>query len=66
MRVFDELVANSDRNRTNMLIDLEWTLWLGDHLTSTERSALMARPDALVAHFESLGPGALFDRYRGK
>lgn len=104
MRVFDELVANSDRNRGNMLIDRAWTLWLidhsrafrlgrtlrtpailrrcdrllfvrmkaltraaidlelGDYLTSMERDALMSRRDALVAHFESLGPVALYDR----
>lgn len=103
MRVFDELVANSDRNRGNMLIDRGWTLWLidhsrafrlartlrtpavlrrcdrtllarvkaltreavdtdlGDYLTSLERDALMARRDALVAHFEALGPTALYD-----
>lgn len=104
MRVFDELVANNDRNRTNMLIDRDWTLWLidhsrafrlgrtlrlpavlrrcdrtllaqmraltrdvvdrelGDHLTPMERDALMARRDALVAHFEALGAVALYDR----
>lgn len=103
MRVFDELVANHDRNRTNMLIDCDWTLWLidhsrafrlarqlrapavlrrcertllaqmrtltratvdrelGDYLTPMERDALMARRDALVAHFEALGAGALYD-----
>ena len=31
MRVFDELIANVDRNQGNMLIDGDWKLWLIDH-----------------------------------
>ena len=31
MRVFDELIANTDRNLGNMLIDRQWKLWLIDH-----------------------------------
>ena len=31
MRVFDELIANTDRNQGNMLIDRDWKLWLIDH-----------------------------------
>jgi hypothetical protein len=31
MRVFDELIANTDRNQGNMLIDQDWKLWLIDH-----------------------------------
>ena len=31
MRVFDELIANTDRNQGNMLIDKQWKLWLIDH-----------------------------------
>jgi hypothetical protein len=31
LRVFDELIANTDRNQGNMLIDRQWKLWLIDH-----------------------------------
>ncbi len=31
LRVFDELIANTDRNQGNMLIDRSWKLWLIDH-----------------------------------
>jgi len=31
MRVFDELIANTDRNQGNILIDRGWKLWLIDH-----------------------------------
>ena len=31
LRVFDELIANTDRNQGNMLIDSRWKLWLIDH-----------------------------------
>ena len=48
MRVFDELIANTDRNLGNMLIDREWKLWLIDHsrafrLQETLRSPLHVR-----------------------
>lgn len=31
MRAFDALIANSDRNTGNSLIDADWNLWLIDH-----------------------------------
>jgi hypothetical protein len=31
MRVFDELIANTDRNQGNMLFDTRWKLWMIDH-----------------------------------
>jgi hypothetical protein len=31
MRTFDALIANSDRNTGNSLIDADWNLWLIDH-----------------------------------
>ena len=48
MRVFDELIANTDRNLGNMLIDRDWKLWLIDHsrafrLQETLRSPLHLR-----------------------
>jgi hypothetical protein len=34
MQVFDQLIYNTDRNQTNMLIDDRWRLWLIDHSRS--------------------------------
>jgi hypothetical protein len=31
LRVFDELIANTDRNQGNLLIDKHWKLWMIDH-----------------------------------
>jgi hypothetical protein len=31
VRVFDQLIYNTDRNMTNMLIDKDWRLWMIDH-----------------------------------
>jgi hypothetical protein len=31
MKIFDELIANSDRNQGNILIDPDWKVWLIDH-----------------------------------
>lgn len=31
LRVFDELIANTDRNQGNLLIDKQWKLWMIDH-----------------------------------
>jgi hypothetical protein len=30
-RLFDQLIANADRNLTNLLIDRQWTIWMIDH-----------------------------------
>jgi hypothetical protein len=30
-RLFDQLIANADRNLTNLLIDRHWTVWIIDH-----------------------------------
>lgn len=30
-RLFDQLIANADRNLTNLLIDRHWTIWIIDH-----------------------------------
>jgi hypothetical protein len=58
LRRCDRLLFARMKALTREAVDLE----LGDYLTSTERDALMSRRDALVAHFESLGPVALYDR----
>jgi hypothetical protein len=31
VRVFDELIANTDRNQGNLLIDTRWKVWMIDH-----------------------------------
>jgi len=31
IRVFDELIANTDRNQGNLLIDKHWKVWMIDH-----------------------------------
>jgi hypothetical protein len=31
MRVFDQLIANTDRNLTNLVIDNNWKIWMIDH-----------------------------------
>jgi hypothetical protein len=103
MRVFDQLIANVDRNQGNLLIAAGWRLWmidhsrsfrsnqaipdidrltgcdrqllerlraldydttrrvLGEHVTKAEVDALFKRRDLLVAHFDALGPKALYD-----
>lgn len=104
VRLFDQLIANVDRNLGNLLIDKTWTVWMIDHsrafrlgdkvksaanltridrqvlqrlkaldqptlkaatnnyLTGPEIRSLLARRDEIVAHFDKLGPDAVFDR----
>jgi hypothetical protein len=31
MKIFDELIYNTDRNQTNILYDKDWKLWMIDH-----------------------------------
>ncbi|HXE90832.1 MAG TPA: metallophosphoesterase [Terriglobales bacterium] len=48
MRVFDNLVYNTDRNQGNMLIDKHWRLWLIDHTRAFRRQENLRTPDLLV------------------
>jgi hypothetical protein len=54
MRLFDELIANTDRNLGNMVYAKDWRLWLIDHTrafrktTSLKHSSYVARCDAEV------------------
>jgi len=34
VRVFDQLIFNTDRNLTNLLIDKNWHIWMIDHSRS--------------------------------
>ena len=45
MRVFDELIANTDRNQGNMLIDRDWKLWLIDHSRAFRLHETLRSPD---------------------
>ena len=48
MRVFDALIANSDRNKGNLLIDKDWTTWYIDHTRAFRRSDTILDPKVLV------------------
>jgi hypothetical protein len=60
MRVFDELIANTDRNAGNMLIDADWKLWLIDHSRAFRTAGELTRP-ASVRRCER----TLLERMRG-
>ena len=42
--VFDNLIANTDRNQGNILIDDSWTIWFIDHTRGFDRSARLPYP----------------------
>ncbi len=48
MRVFDNLIYNTDRNTGNMLIDSEWRLWLIDHTRAFRRQVDLRTPDMVI------------------
>jgi hypothetical protein len=47
LRVFDELIANTDRNQGNMLIDRAWKLWLIDHSRAFRVSRDLQKPRSI-------------------
>jgi hypothetical protein len=47
MRVFDELIANTDRNQGNMLIDRQWKMWLIDHTRAFRTSRVLRAPQII-------------------
>jgi hypothetical protein len=49
MRVFDSLIANSDRNQGNLLVDHSWTVWFIDHTRAFKRSSALLYRDKLAA-----------------
>lgn len=66
MRVFDQLIANSDRNLGNLLITSDWQLWMIDHTRAFRRSrtlradkALTGCDRALLARLEGLDRATL-------
>lgn len=44
VRVFDELIANTDRNQGNMLFDRQWKLWMIDHTRAFRTTSALAAP----------------------
>jgi hypothetical protein len=47
MRVFRELVDDSDRNQTNMLISETWHLWMVDFSRAFRKSPTLRKPEQL-------------------
>jgi hypothetical protein len=48
MRVFDELIANTDRNMGNLLITADWRLWMVDHTRAFRRYRYLRNPKLLA------------------
>lgn len=47
MRVFDELIANDDRNQGNILIDQDWRVWLIDHSRAFRHRSQLREPEKI-------------------
>lgn len=47
VRVFDQLIANADRNQGNLLITPEWTVWMIDHTRAFRAMRTLPKPDTL-------------------
>lgn len=54
MRVFDNLIANTDRNPGNMIIDPDWRVWFIDHTRSFAGFRELREPDRIVRCERSL------------
>ncbi len=48
MRVFDNLIYNTDRNQGNILYDGDWKLWLIDHTRAFRREKELRNPKLVV------------------
>ncbi len=48
LRVFDELIANSDRNLGNLVISKDWKLWMIDHTRAFRTQRQVRQPEQLV------------------
>ncbi len=47
MWLFDELIANIDRNQGNILIDEGWNVWMSDHTRAFRRGNKLLRPERI-------------------
>ena len=48
LRVFDNLIANTDRNPGNIIIDSDWRVWFIDHTRSFAGYRELREPDKIV------------------
>ena len=48
VRVFDQLIFNTDRNLQNVLIDKEWHIWMIDHTRAFRMLTTLKAPKDLV------------------
>jgi hypothetical protein len=48
MRVFDELIQNTDRNQGNILWTSDWKMWLIDHTRAFRSGEGLLKPDQLT------------------
>ncbi|HET8548289.1 MAG TPA: hypothetical protein VFL57_09810 [Bryobacteraceae bacterium] len=48
VRVFDQLIYNTDRNQGNLLITHDWKLWIIDHTRAFRTQHTLLKPDALT------------------
>jgi hypothetical protein len=48
MRVFDALIANTDRNQGNLLIDEDWNIWFIDHTRAFRETSRLLGDDRLT------------------
>ncbi len=54
MRVFDELIANRDRNLGNLLWTTDWKMWMIDHTRAFRLGTDLRRPAVLIRIERSL------------
>jgi hypothetical protein len=47
IRVFDQLVDNTDRTQENLLIDKDWNLWMIDHSRAFRINSRLRKPENL-------------------
>jgi hypothetical protein len=50
VRVFDQLIYNTDRNLGNLLIDTSWRIWMIDHTRAFKIFEKPKSPDNLTTH----------------
>ena len=48
MWLFDELIANIDRNQENILIDEGWNVWMIDHTRAFRRGNKLMKPERIL------------------
>ncbi len=72
MRVFDELIYNTDRNMTNILYDGDWRLWMIDHTRAFRRYRTLPDPKhlercdrQLLANLKKLDAAAVTAELKG-